>query len=131
MKTKFKYLVISLSILSFTGSTLAQCVAIPGDANGNGTITLGDVISVVNYVFNKPGCTPQPTCWLSGLLCRGDVNGDGNVTLADVICLLNFKFYGASLASGLLKPCPSPPIDGCCCTPQPTGTCCLPVPGCP
>lgn len=64
----------------------------PGDANGSGTYTLGDVIAIVNYIFNKDGCTPKPLCWLSDLLCRGDWNGSGTVSLADVIQAVNFIF---------------------------------------
>jgi hypothetical protein len=64
----------------------------PGDANASGTYSLSDVISIVNYIFNKPGCSPQPTCWLSGRLCRGDWNGSGTVSLSDVIQAVNFIF---------------------------------------
>jgi hypothetical protein len=69
-----------------------SCVAKPGDANASGTYTLGDVISIVNYIFNKPGCTPQPLCWLTNLLCRGDWGGNGLVSLSDVIQAVNFIF---------------------------------------
>ncbi len=72
--------------------TILVCEALAGDANASGNYTLGDVISIVNYVFNKPGCTPQPLCWLSNLLCRGDWNASGNVTLSDVIQAVNFVF---------------------------------------
>lgn len=73
-----------------------SCIAIPGDANASATITLADVISIVNYIFQKPGWPPCPSasvrCWLSDLLCRGDVNGDYQITLADVIYLVNYYF---------------------------------------
>ncbi len=68
------------------------CIAIPGDANASGTYTLGDILAVVNYYFNKPGCSPQPLCWLSGLLCRGDWNGSGTITLGDIIQGVNYYF---------------------------------------
>ena len=71
---------------------VALCEAIPGDANASTNLTLADVISIVNYVFNKPVCLPLPTCWLSGLLCRGDWNGSGTVTLADAIRGVNYIF---------------------------------------
>ena len=105
-------------------SEFPPCDAIPGDANASGTITLGDVISIVNYIFNKPGCAPQPLCWLSGKLCRGDVNGSCTVTLADVIWLGHFIFA---------KPCAGPGIPPCCWKPIPCpgSTCCLPNPFCP
>ena len=68
------------------------CTGKAGDANASGTYTLGDVISIVNYIFNKPGCAPQPQCWLSSLLCRGDWNGSGTVSLSDVIQAVNYIF---------------------------------------
>jgi hypothetical protein len=77
------------SLLNCKAST---CLAKPGDANASNNYTLGDVIAIVNYVFNKPGCTPQPICWLTNLICRGDWNGSNNVTLSDVIQAVNFVF---------------------------------------
>ena len=68
------------------------CAARPGDANASNTYTLADVIQTVNYIFNKPGCAPQPICWLSGLLCRGDWNASNSVTLSDVVQAVNFMF---------------------------------------
>jgi hypothetical protein len=92
--------------------TAATCVAMPGDANASGTYTLGDVISIVNYIFNKDGCTVKPLCWLTNLLCRGDWNGSGTVSLSDVIQGVNFIFN---------KP-------GGPWSPLPTGVCCQPAP---
>ena len=86
-----------------------QCFAKPGDANASGTYTLGDAIAIVNYIFNKPGCVPLPTCWLSGLLCRGDWNGTGTVTLGDAIRAVNYVFNK-----------PGGPWDA-----LPIGVCCL------
>ncbi len=71
---------------------LCSGAQLPGDANASGNYTLADVIAIVNYVFNKPGCTPQPLCWLSNLLCRGDWNATGNITLSDVIQAVNYVF---------------------------------------
>ncbi len=92
------------------------CKAMPGDANASGTYTLADVISIVNYVFNRPGCSPQPICWLSGLKCRGDCNGDGGVSVADIVILVNYYFN---------KPCSNPnhPPTGCW-LPRPSDICC-------
>jgi len=70
----------------------SACVAKPGDANASDTYTLADPIAIVNYVFNKPGCSPLPLCWLSGLLCRGDWDGSTTVTLGDAIRGVNFIF---------------------------------------
>jgi len=55
----------------------------PGDANGDGSITVSDVIYVVNYLF-KNG--PDP--WFN----YSDANGDGSITVSDVIYLVNYLF---------------------------------------
>jgi hypothetical protein len=89
--------------------TVNNCEAIPGDANSSGSLTLADIISTVNFIFNKPGCNPLPLCWISNLVCRGDWNGDTVVTLGDVIQGVNYVFN---------KP-------GGPWTPIPSGTCCL------
>ncbi|MCI0530552.1 MAG: hypothetical protein L0Y74_01155, partial [candidate division Zixibacteria bacterium] len=52
-------------------SGTVSCLSVPGDANSDGILTLSDVISGVNYAFNKSGCIPTPSCWMKGLLCRG------------------------------------------------------------
>jgi len=86
-----------------------SCSAKPGDANASGTYSLSDVISIVNYIFNKPGCSPQPLCWISSLLCRGDWDGSTTVSLSDVIRAVNFIFNK-----------PNGPWN-----PVPVGVCCL------
>lgn len=71
---------------------------IDGDANGDRSITLADVIFLVNYIFNKPGnWTPNP-------IESGDPNCDDDITLADVIHLVNYIFN----KPGNWTPCPHP-----------------------
>ena len=91
--------------------TILACSAIPGDANASGNLTLGDIIATVNYIFNKAGCNPTPSCWLSGLLCRGDWNGSGTVSLSDVIRGVNYIF---NKPGGPWNPVP---IGACCFSP--------------
>ena len=79
-----------------------------GDANASNTYTLGDGIAIVNYIFNKVGCVPLPTCWLSGLLCRGDWDGSGTVTLGDAIRCVNYVF------NKIGGPWNAVPIGVCC-----------------
>jgi hypothetical protein len=57
----------------------------PGDANFDGSVSLADVIHLVNYIF-KHSTPPDPELWI------GDVNADCKVTLADVIYLVNHIF---------------------------------------
>jgi len=62
------------------------CVDTAGDANGDGGVSLPDIIYEVNRVF-KGGPAPSP-------LCRGDANADGVVNLPDIIYLVNRVFKG-------------------------------------
>jgi hypothetical protein len=57
-----------------------------GDVNGDGKVTVSDVISLINYLF-KGG--PPPVS-----LTASDVNCDGKVTVSDVIYLINYLFKG-------------------------------------
>ncbi len=91
--------------------SLPACLSLSGDANADGHLTLVDIISIVNYIFNHPGCLPAPDCWLWGLNCRADWNGDGLIKLSDVIQEVNFIFNR-----------PNGPW-----APVPVGACCLPV----
>ena len=57
-----------------------------GDANGDGNLSVSDVVYLVNYLF-KGGPPPDP-------LEAGDANCDGLVNVADVIYLINYLFKG-------------------------------------
>jgi hypothetical protein len=59
---------------------------VPGDANGDGTVDVGDAIAIINYVF-KDGPEPDP-------FESGDANCDGFVNLADAVYLINYIFKG-------------------------------------
>jgi len=85
-----------------------KCWAKPGDANANGGYGLDDAIAIVNYIFNKPGCSPQPLCWLSNLLCRGDWDGSTTVTLSDAIRGVNYIFNKPG------GPWNAIPVGACC-----------------
>jgi subtilisin family serine protease len=55
-----------------------------GDANGDGTIDIGDVIYVLNYLY-KGGPAPDP-------LEVGDANQNGLIDVGDAVYLLNYLF---------------------------------------
>ena len=57
-----------------------------GDANGDGKVTVSDVVYIINYLF-KGG--PPP-----GYLDAADTNCDGKVTVSDVVYLINYLFKG-------------------------------------
>ncbi len=57
-----------------------------GDANGNRTVDVGDVVYLINYLF-KSG---QPPCHLEA----GDANGSCVIDVGDVVYLINYLFKG-------------------------------------
>lgn len=57
-----------------------------GDANGDGTINVGDAVTIINYVF-KGGPAPVP-------LAGGDANGDGDCNVGDAVYHINYVFKG-------------------------------------
>ena len=53
------------------------CDYIPGDANGDGGINIGDAVHLINYVFNSgPSSFP---------LKAGDANCDTDVNVGDAV----------------------------------------------
>jgi hypothetical protein len=72
---------------------VAPCPWVVGDLNGNGVVTLGDVIMVVNYVF-KQGAVPQPYELVA------DADCSEVITSADIIYLVNYQGKGGP------EPCP-------------------------
>ena len=59
-----------------------------GDATGDGTIDVADVLHLINYLFLGTSA-PCPTE-------AGDCNCDGVVDVADVLCIINYLFLGTS-----------------------------------
>lgn len=55
-----------------------------GDADGNGTIDVPDIVFLINYLY-VDGPSPVP-------LFTGDANCDGNVNILDVVYLINFLY---------------------------------------
>jgi len=68
---------------------------LPGDANGDDSVNVGDAVFLINYVF-KGGPAPDP-------LCCGDANGDETVNVGDAVYLINYVFKGG----------PPPDPDAC------------------
>jgi hypothetical protein len=63
---------------------IAQCTSLSGDANGDGKISVSDVVYLINYLF-KGG--PPP-------INPSDANGDGKISVSDVVYLINYLFKG-------------------------------------
>ncbi len=59
-----------------------------GDADGDGKITTGDIIYLINYLY-LGGSAPTP-------FEAGDANSDGEIDIGDIIYLVNYLFLGGA-----------------------------------
>ncbi len=62
---------------------------IPGDANGDGVINVGDAVHIINYVF-KGGVEPSP-------FDAGDANCDTVINVGDAVHIINYVFKGGQV----------------------------------
>jgi immune inhibitor A len=88
-----------LAVDNFGGITESDQVfmfstLMPGDVNDDGLVNVGDVVTLINYIFRE-GPAPDP-------LSIGDVNNDCLCNVGDAVYLINFIFREGS-----------PPIFGC------------------
>jgi hypothetical protein len=82
-----------------------HCVDLPGDANNDGGINVGDQVRLVNYVFKPAACATNPPIGCPPpCLPEGDGNCDGAVNIGDAVFIGNYIFVSGSAA-----PCPFPP----------------------
>jgi len=58
-----------------------------GDANGDSSVSVSDVVYLINYLFKRD---PEP--YLVPIV--GDINCDGQVNVGDVVYLINYLFKG-------------------------------------
>jgi hypothetical protein len=64
-----------------------HCQIVCGDANGDGSVDIGDVVHLVAYLYKNgspPQCDPMAEC--------GDVNSDGVINIGDVLYLVNYLY---------------------------------------
>lgn len=57
---------------------------IQGDANGNGSITVTDIVVTAMFILNQ---NPSPFDYMAA-----DMNGDGNVTVTDIVIIARMLF---------------------------------------
>lgn len=59
---------------------------IPGDTDGNGSVTISDAVLIINYIFGG-GSPPKP-------MEAGDANCSGGLEISDAVYLINYVFGG-------------------------------------
>ncbi|MEZ5359331.1 MAG: C10 family peptidase [Candidatus Zixiibacteriota bacterium] len=67
-----------------TSPTFSALTIIPGDANGDQTVNVGDAVYLINFIFNS-GPAPNP-------LIAGDANCDSTVNVGDAVYLITYIF---------------------------------------
>ncbi len=67
---------------------LSGCMYVRGDANGDGLMTIGDVLYMLNYLFRGG---PPPVSFVAG-----DANCDDDLGIIDPLYLLNYLYRGGS-----------------------------------
>jgi hypothetical protein len=69
-------------------ATFAKPPYVYGDANGDGTIDISDVVYLISYIFSG-GAAPDPEA-------AGDANCDSSLDISDVVYLIAYIFSGGS-----------------------------------
>jgi len=77
---------LDLSFVITAGPCDFECDCEPGNANGDGTINILDIVYLINYKY-KSGPPPIPYD-----TCSGDANCDCRVDILDIVKLINFKY---------------------------------------
>jgi hypothetical protein len=66
----------------------SECGCIPGDANNDGSVNVGDAVYVIAYVFTG-GPEPWPFA-----TCSGDANCDCATNVGDAVYCISYVFQG-------------------------------------
>jgi hypothetical protein len=108
----------TVALLLLPDSPIRAHSACPGDCNGDGQVTVNELITMVNIAL---GNADTSTC------TAGDVNSDGSITINELIAAVNNALNGCG--TPIPTPTPTPPQcvgeidcgDGRCC---PSNTTC-------
>lgn len=88
---------VALAVASVT-LPAAPAVQCPGDLNGDGVVTINEIVKVVNAALD--GCTADP--------CPGDLNGDHVVMVDEIITAIIAALHGCTST-----PTPTPTVGHC------------------
>ena len=61
---------------------------IPGDANGDGTVNVSDIVLTVNYIMGNPAPNFNKEA--------ADLNGDGEINVTDIVKMVNIIMEATS-----------------------------------
>jgi hypothetical protein len=82
---------IVMGVFEYTGGnpiyfnqTNAACAGLPGDANHDGRVNVGDAVYMINHVFKG---SPAPACEI-----LADANSDCRLNVGDAVFLINYVF---------------------------------------
>lgn len=73
--------------------TMRPDIFVAGDANYDASVDVGDVVYIINAVFNG-GAAPVP-------YASGDANADNSLDVGDAVYLINYIFRGGPPPSGI------------------------------
>ncbi|MCQ2281888.1 MAG: S8 family serine peptidase [Bacteroidales bacterium] len=89
----YYYKTVNTSFTEVAPSSVAAATPLSsllGDANGNNTVDVADVITTINYMTFQ---NPQPF-----IFNQADVNYDNNIDILDIVGIINIILYGDSSA---------------------------------
>lgn len=80
----------SVSQVMITNAQVTAMGSCVGDCDGNGEVTVTDLITMVNIALcdNQPGCAQLSTCLV------GDANGSGSIEITEIIAGVNNALNG-------------------------------------
>ena len=70
-------------VVNFSGQSIA---VLNGDANGDGTIDVTDIVAIANYILGRASSSFDEAA--------ADVNGDGSVDVTDIVAVANIILRG-------------------------------------
>ncbi|MBO4849501.1 MAG: dockerin type I repeat-containing protein [Prevotella sp.] len=82
---KYNILKAWLLVFALACATSIQAAGLRGDVDGNGSVSVNDVMLLVGYIVGEEQGVP---------LATADINDDGNVSVADVLMLVEIILEG-------------------------------------
>ena len=81
----------ALWLIAFAPARLLAEAPCTGDCNGDGSVTVNEIVALVRILLNK---VPVSTCG------SGDANADGQVTVNEIVLAVNSLLGGCGVSCG-------------------------------